>query len=126
MNAPAWVGADLQRLAGDAEENMNKHLNSMLIVSAAGLGWLTTALAHSPLLDCFVEGDAVKCEAGFSDGTSAAGKKLSVLNASHKLLMEAVLDKSGTYSFKAPAGDYQVVFDGGDNHQATIYSTEIK
>jgi len=97
-----------------------------VLVLITGSVWLTPAFAHAPLLDCYVEGDSVKCEAGFSDGTSAAGKKLSVLDASHKLLVEAVLDKTGAYSFKPPKGDYQVVFDGGDNHTATIYSTEIK
>jgi hypothetical protein len=97
-----------------------------LLAIVAGSAWLTPALAHAPLLDCYVEGDSVKCEAGFSDGTSAAGKKLSVLDATHKLIVTATLDKTGAFSFKPPKGDYQVVFDGGDNHTATIYSTEIK
>lgn len=95
-------------------------------LAVAATGWLTPALAHAPLLDCYLDSGSVKCEAGFSDGTSAAGKKLSVLDATHKLIAEAVLDKTGAYTFEPPTGDYQVVFDGGDNHQATIYSTEIK
>jgi len=111
----------MDRVSGPASKGA-----AAVLALVAGMAWLTPAFAHAPLLDCYVEGDSVKCEAGFSDGTSAAGKKLSVLDASHKLIVAAVLDKTGAYSFKPPKGDYQVVFDGGDNHTATIYSTEIK
>lgn len=87
----------------------------------------TPAIAHAPVLDCFVEKEkgSVKCEAGFSDGTSAAGKKLLILDAQHKLIQEGVLDASGSFAFKAPAGEYHVVFRGGENHEVTIYSTDI-
>lgn len=96
---------------------------------AASLGLLIgaalPAYAHAPLLDCYLEDGSVKCEAGFSDGTSAAGKKIHVLDASHKVLFEGVLDEQGVYTFKPPTGDYQVTFEGGDNHQATRFSSEI-
>lgn len=87
----------------------------------------TSARAHAPALDCFVEKEtgSVKCEAGFSDGSSVAGKKLLILDAQHKLIQEGVLDASGSFTFKAPAGDYHVVFRGGENHEVTIYSTDI-
>lgn len=87
----------------------------------------TLAMAHAPVLDCFVEKESgsVKCEAGFSDGTSAAGKKLAILDAQHKLIQEGVLDATGSFTFKAPGGEYHVVFRGGENHEVTIYSTDI-
>lgn len=89
------------------------------------IGAALPACAHAPLLDCYLEDGSVKCEAGFSDGTSAAGRKIHILDASHKVLFEGVLDDQGVYTFKPPAGDYQVIFEGGDNHQATRFSSEI-
>ncbi len=83
------------------------------------------AFAHAPLLDCYVEGDQIKCEAGFSDGTTAEGKKIFVLDASNKLLLQGVLDKTGTFLFKPPAGDYHVLFEGGEGHEVTMYSAQI-
>ena len=83
------------------------------------------AFAHAPLLDCYLEAGEVKCEAGFSDGTSSEGKKIMVLDASNKLLLQGVLDKTGVFTFKAPAGDYHVLFEGGESHSVTLYSAQI-
>lgn len=85
------------------------------------------AMAHAPVLDCFKDKDteSVRCEAGFSDGTSAAGKKLLILDANHRLIQEGVLDATGSFTFKPPAGDYHVVFHGGQNHEVTLYSSDI-
>ncbi|MGE0189558.1 MAG: hypothetical protein AB7F79_10280 [Steroidobacteraceae bacterium] len=90
----------------------------LLVVSAA-------AFAHAPLLDCYVDADQVRCEAGYSDGTSAEGKKIMVLDASNKLLLQGVLDSSGAFTFTAPVGDYHVVFEGGESHVVTMYSAQI-
>jgi hypothetical protein len=88
-------------------------------------GATLSAWAHAPLLDCYLETGQVKCEAGFSDGTSAEGKKILVLDASNKLLLQGVLDKSGVFLFKPPAGDYHVLFEGGESHAVTMYSAQI-
>lgn len=90
-----------------------------LVLSAA------PALAHAPVLDCFVEKEAVKCEAGFSDGTSAVGRKILVLDATNRLVQEGTLDGEGVFVFKPPAGEYHVVFEGGENHEVTLYSSDI-
>jgi formylmethanofuran dehydrogenase subunit A len=82
--------------------------------------------AHAPVLDCFVKQGKVTCEAGFSDGSSAAGRKIQVLDASNKVLLDGVLDKAGLYTFTAPAVDYHVVFYGGEHHQVTLHSANIK
>lgn len=68
------------------------------------------ALAHSPLCSCFDNGDGtVTCEGGFSDGSSAAGVKMLVLDGSGKTLIEGKMNKDGEYSFKKPAGAYKVL-----------------
>ena len=92
---------------------------------ALPLVWASNAYAHAPLLDCYVEDNQIKCEAGFSDGTSAEGRKITVLDAANKLLLQGVLDKTGAFMFKPPAGDYHVTFEGGEGHSVTLYSAQI-
>lgn len=99
------------------------------VVAAALLlmaSWPITASAHSAVFDCHKEKDgSVACEAGFSDGSSAAGMKVRVMDLTNKVLMESVLTKEGTYSFKPPAGKYHVMFDGGPGHTVTMDSEDI-
>lgn len=95
----------------------------------AALGTLVlsqAALAHGPVFDCYLEQDDwVKCEAGFTDGSSAAGRKVHVQDASGKVLLDGSIAEDSTYGFKPPAGDYAVVFLGGDGHGVTIQSSDI-
>ena len=95
----------------------------------AALGTLVlsqSALAHGPVFDCYLEQDDwVKCEAGFTDGSSAAGRKVHVQDASGKVLLDGSVAADGTYGFRPPAADYAVVFLGGDGHGVTIQSSDI-
>ncbi|MFW0885753.1 UNVERIFIED_CONTAM: hypothetical protein MKS84_03495 [Pseudomonas sp. JL1] len=85
-----------------------------------------TALAHGPVLDCYIErDDQVKCEAGFTDGSSAAGRKIHIQNPSDKVLLEGEVGKDNTYTFQPPTGTYSVVFLGGAGHDVTIQSSDI-
>jgi len=95
------------------------------ILAAGLLSICPIAFAHAPVFDCFIEQDAVKCEAGFSDGSSAAGRKVQVRAPSGKVLLEGVLDKDARYSFHPPAKDYSVLFIGGDGHDITLQSSDI-
>ncbi len=96
------------------------------ILLASALLFCQAALAHGPVFDCYIEhDDTVKCEAGFTDGSSAVGKKIHVQDTSNKLLLEGTVDKDNTYTFKAPTGAYSVEFIGGENHGATIQSPDI-
>lgn len=83
------------------------------------------AWAHAPVFDCYIEQDKVHCEAGFSDGSSAAGKNIQVLDARNRVLLESILDKAGVYVFKPPVTEYHVIFFGGGDHQVTLYSSSI-
>ena len=57
------------------------------VARTAALGTLVlsqAALAHGPVFDCYLEQDDwVRCEAGFTDGSSAAGRKVHVLSLIH-------------------------------------------
>ena len=92
----------------------------------AGTAVAITAHAHSPVLSCYEEKDAtIVCEGGFSDGTSAEGVALRVLDSRNKVLVDGKMDKSSTFAFKKPTVDYHVVFDAGEGHSVTIYGGDI-
>ena len=96
-----------------------------LLIAGALLG-CQAAFAHGPVFDCYLESDAlVKCEAGYTDGSSAVGRKIHVQDSSNKLLIDGVVGSDNTFSFKPPAGPYSVLFMGGENHESTIQSSDI-
>ncbi len=83
--------------------------------------------AHSPLCDCFDNGDgSITCEGGFSDGGSADGVDIRVLDLQDKVLFAGKMDSSSSYTFSVPADEYYVVFDAGKGHLVTIYSSDIE
>lgn len=86
----------------------------------------SAAFAHTPLCSCYDNGDGtVLCEGGFSDGSSAAGTRMAVVDAEGTVLIEGALDDFGEFIFDAPDGDYTVVFDAGDGHQIEIPNEDI-
>ncbi len=98
----------------------------MITTAAMVLGLASLAAAHSPICTCYDGGDGtVTCEGGFSDGSSAAGVVMLVQDAAGKELQRGAVNKSGEYTFKKPAGDYQVVFDAGEGHRVTIKGKDI-
>lgn len=96
------------------------------LLMAGALLFGQAAFAHGPIFDCYIEHDDwVKCEAGFTDGSSAAGRKIHVRDMSNKVLLEGVLGQDNTYNFQAPTGTYSVIFHGGEGHETTIQSSDI-
>ena len=60
-------------------------MKNLFLAAVLGLTMLfaTAALAHSPLCSCFDNGDGtITCEGGFSDGSSASGVKMQVVDGS--------------------------------------------
>ena len=108
-------------------EDLMKPLGSAhRILIAGALVFCQAAFAHGPVFDCYIESDdLVKCEAGYTDGSSAAGRKIHVQDTSNKVLLEGIVGTDNTYAFQPPAEKYSVVFMGGDNHEATIQSSDI-
>lgn len=90
------------------------------------LGSGRPADAHSPVFDCFAEADGkISCEGGFSDGASAEGVAVRVLDPNEKVLLAGKIDHDGRFGFAKPAGDFHVVFDAGAGHSITLFSTDI-
>lgn len=103
---------------------MKKLLTASLL--GAMLLFAQTALAHSPICNCFDNGDGtVTCEGGFSDGSSASGVKMSILDPAGTVLMEGRMSKDSEYTFNRPSGGYQVVFDAGEGHSIKIDGSKI-
>lgn len=100
------------------------HLSTaLLLVGGLAAG---QALAHTPLCACYDNGDGtVFCEGGFSDGSSASGVKISVLDASGNTLIEGAMNENSEFEFDKPDGDYSVLFDAGPGHQISIKSQDI-
>lgn len=91
------------------------------------IGAASPALAHAPLLDCYVDGDEITCEAGYSDGASAADQVIRVRDDAHRLLFEDRFGADGSYHFAPPdAPEYHVQFEGDQFHSVILYSTDIE
>lgn len=84
------------------------------------------AFAHSPILNCFDNGDGtITCEGGFSDGSSAAGVKMRITDSTGKDIFEGKMNEDSEYSFNKPEGDYKVVFDAGEGHAVEVEGSKI-
>lgn len=82
--------------------------------------------AHTPLFDCYDNGDdTLTCEGGFSDGASAEGVTVRMLDAQGKVLEQGKLDIAGSITFKRPAGGFSVVFFASEDHSLTVLGDDI-
>lgn len=98
--------------------------------SALGLAALllcgSPAWAHSPLFDCFDNRDAtITCEGGFSDGASAEGIVIQVIDARGKVLEQGRLDSTGAIVLQKPVGEYTVVFSPDSEHNISVIGDDI-
>jgi hypothetical protein len=86
----------------------------------------SSAWAHTPLCSCWDNGDGtVTCEGGFSDGSSAAGVGISVLDAAKAVIESGKMNETSEFTFNKPAGEYSVQFDAGEGHQIVIPGSQI-
>lgn len=84
------------------------------------------AVAHTPLCACYDMGDGiVLCEGGFSDGSSASGVAIRVLDEGGDVVIEGAMNENSEFEFEKPTGAYTVVFDAGEGHQIEIPADEI-
>lgn len=84
-------------------------------------------LAHSPICNCYDNGDdTVTCEGGFSDGASAEGVAIRVLDPRERVLLDGKMDDESTFTFTKPDDDFHIVFDAGESHLVMIYAEDIE
>lgn len=85
------------------------------------------AWAHTPICDCYDNGDmTVTCEGGFSDGGSAAGVTMRVVNQAGKVLIQGVMSEYSDYTFDLPDGNFRVLYEAGEGHVIEIDSRDIE
>jgi hypothetical protein len=105
---------------------MKKALLSLAVTLGLAVFLASPLYAHTPLCSCSDEGDGtILCEGGFSDGSSAAGVKMTVVDASGKTLVEGKMNEDSEFQFKKPAGAFTVIFDAGPGHAVKVPSSEI-
>lgn len=76
------------------------------------------ANAHYPLMSCVIDSNAILCEAGFSDGSMAVNKKVTVLDYNDTVLLRLKTDQASQVRFKQPEGEFYIRFDAG--HEAPV------
>jgi hypothetical protein len=104
---------------------MNNSCSSALLIAMTSLAG-TFAYAHTPLFDCFDNGDmTITCEGGFSDGASAEGVVIRLLDAQGKVLEQGELDAKGSITMAKPEGEYSVSFTAGTDHSITVLGDDI-
>lgn len=87
----------------------------------------TPVMAHSPICDCYDNGDkTITCEGGFSDGSSASGVEIRIMDEQGKILQTGKMDDDSNYTFTKPSVEFHVIFDAGNNHVVTIYGGDIE
>ena len=85
------------------------------------------AFAHTPICNCYDNGDdTITCEGGFSDGGSAEGVPIRILDLRERVLIDAKMATDSTYSFTKPDEEFHIIFDAGDSHIVTIYEEDIE
>ena len=85
------------------------------------------ALGHTPICDCYDNGDnTITCEGGFSDGGSAAGIAMRVVDDAGKVLIQGAMSEFSDYTFATPDNDFRVIYEAGDGHTIEIDSRDIE
>lgn len=89
--------------------------------------YVTSLLAHTPICDCYDNGDeTISCEGGFSDGASAAGIPVHIVNGAGKVLVQGEMSEYSEYTFERPKGDFYVRYLAGEGHIIEIDSRDIE
>jgi len=116
---------------------MGKVLTMLVICMALGLFLSSGVFSHTPLCSCYDNGNGtVTCEGGFSDGSSAAGVSMKVVNENGEVIsvkdeegktirLEGKMDEDSEFTFIKPEVPYTVIFDAGPGHEVIIEGEDI-
>ena len=86
----------------------------------------TAAIAHTALCSCYDNGDGtITCDGGFSDGSSAAGVEIRIVNKDGKVIIKGVMSEDSEFTFDKPKGSYQVHLDAGPGHLVEVDGKDI-
>ena len=103
---------------------MNRRFACFLLPLA---GMVQLADAHTPICDCYDNGDnTITCEGGFSDGGTAVGVPMRIFDGRGKILIEGVMTDQSDFTFAKPDGNFRVEFEGGAGHIIQIEGRDIE
>ncbi len=98
----------------------------LVLAGALLLASPSLSFAHSPIFDCFDNGDGtIMCQGGFSDGSSASGVKVHVKDAAGNVAQTLTLDANSELTIKKPEGKYSMVLDAGEGHSIDVPGDKI-
>lgn len=89
--------------------------------------WISPAWAHKLSVFAYIEGETVKGEAYFVDGTPVKDSAVQVQDSDGTVLVEGVTDGEGRFVLPVP-GDlktFSVVVSGGPGHKGEMELTRI-
>ena len=86
----------------------------------------TVAIAHTPLCSCYDNGDGtITCEGGFSDGSSAEGVEMKIMDKAGKIIIKGRMNEDSEFIFDKPTGPYKVLLDAGPGHRVEMNGVDI-
>lgn len=99
-----------------------------LVFPVVGLmGVASAAFAHNAICDCFLNDDGtITCEGGFSDGSTAIGIPVRVIDPDGKVLIDGAMSDRSEFTFTPPDVAFKVEFDAGEGHVITIDGRDIE
>lgn len=104
---------------------MNRFGRQIPIAALAVLA--APAFGHNAICDCYLEDDAtIICEGGFSDGSTATGIPVRVLDRDGKILIDGAMNEKSEFTFKKPEAVFKVEFDAGEGHVIQIDGRDIE
>ena len=96
------------------------------VVAVVALTLAGVADAHSLRVQCKkLDGDNVVCRSLFTDGEVARNMAVQLIDENDRVLATGRTDTTGSYAFKAPAAEYNVVVEGNKGHIASLSSEDI-
>ena len=105
---------------------MRKMLNVLSACMLFAFFPASQGFAHTPLCSCYDNGDGtISWEGGFSDGSSATGVTIQVLNSAGKVLIKEKMNEDSEFTFETPREVYRVQFDAGPGHIVEVKGEEI-
>jgi hypothetical protein len=103
---------------------MIRKLSLFMMLAAGAVG---LAIAHTPICDCYDNGDdTITCEGGFSDGGTAVGIPMRIVDTSGRVLIEGAMSDNSDFTFAKPDVDFLVEFEGGEGHIIQIDGRDIE
>jgi hypothetical protein len=113
------------------EEALMNALSRYVAAFAVALGVVSlfagSASAHPPFCICKkVDAAMIRCEGGFADGTGVPGVRLDVVRYDETIALETKFGADSTVSFRAPEGEFYVLFDAGPGQSFDVDYKDIQ